>query len=128
MMRSQTVKKRLFIFVACLFLSLLTSCVTVNRSSTTTSSSLTVITITPNPGGYVILNDTDTKQFTATGTYSDGSSKDITSQITWGSSDIAVATISSKGLATGRRGGQVNITATLAGITSQVTLFVEIHP
>jgi hypothetical protein len=127
MMRSQTVKKRLFIFVACLFLSLLTSCVTANRSSTTTSSSLTVITITPNPGGYVI-DDTDTKQFTATGTYSDGSSKDITSQITWGSSDITVATISSTGLATGRRGGQVNITATLVGITSQVTLFVEIHP
>jgi hypothetical protein len=127
MMRSQTVKKRLFIFVACLFLSLLTSCVTANRSSTTTSSSLTVITITPNPGGYVI-DDAGTKQFTATGTYSDGSSKDITSQITWGSSDIAVATISSKGLATGRRGGQVNITATLVGITSQVTLFVEIHP
>jgi hypothetical protein len=127
MMRSQTVKKRLFIFIACLFLLLLTSCVTANRSSTTTSS-LTVITITPNPGGYVILDDTDTKQFTATGNYSDGSSKDITSQITWGSSDVTVATISSTGLATGRRGGQVNITATLVGITSQVTLFVEIHP
>jgi hypothetical protein len=126
-MRSQTVKKRLFIFIACLFLLLLTSCVTANRSSTTTSS-LTVITITPNPGGYVILDDTDTKQFTATGNYSDGSSKDITSQITWGSSDVTVATISSTGLATGRRGGQVNITATLVGITSQVTLFVEIHP
>ena len=40
-------------------------------------------------------------QFTATGNYSDGSSADITTLVTWASSSTAVATIDASGLATG---------------------------
>jgi len=59
-----------------------------------------------------------TQQFTATGNYSDGSTKDISSQITWTSSNSAVATISSTGLTNGVSVGITNITATISGLPS----------
>ena len=57
-------------------------------------------------------------QFTAIGTYSDNSTKDITSQVTWTSSDTTIATISSSGLASSLAVGSTNITADLSDITS----------
>ncbi|MGP8080149.1 MAG: Ig-like domain-containing protein, partial [Dehalococcoidales bacterium] len=62
-----------------------------------------------------------TQQFTATGTYSDQSTKDITSNVTWKSSDSTVATVSNKGLVTAVALGTVNITASLSGISSTAT-------
>jgi hypothetical protein len=59
-----------------------------------------------------------TRQFTATGTYSDDSIADITSQVTWASSNNMIAAITSAGLATGIAVGNTNITATLSGTTS----------
>ena len=47
-----------------------------------------------------------TQQFTAMGTYSDGSTQNITSQVAWGSSNSSVATISTSGLATATGGRQ----------------------
>jgi trimeric autotransporter adhesin len=58
------------------------------------------------------------QQFTATGTYSDNSSKDLTTQVTWSSATSAVAMINSAGLATGLSGGTSMITASLSGVTS----------
>ena len=46
-----------------------------------------------------------TQPFTAAGTYSDGSTQNITSQVAWTSSNPAVATISSGDLATAASGG-----------------------
>ena len=53
------------------------------------------------------------QQFTATGTYNDpgSSTSDITSIVTWGSSNPAVATVDSMGLATGAGLGSVTISA-----------------
>jgi hypothetical protein len=62
-----------------------------------------------------------TQQFTAIGTYSDGASADISSQVTWLSSNPQVATIYSNGLATGIAAGSAGITATLSGVTSLAT-------
>lgn len=59
-----------------------------------------------------------TWQVWATGTYSDGSTADITSQVVWSSSDKDVATIDAKGLITGKSDGNDQITASLEGITS----------
>ena len=63
-----------------------------------------------------------TKQFTATGTYTDGSTANLTSQVTWASGTASVATISnasgSQGLASTLVTGTTAITATLNGITS----------
>ena len=66
-----------------------------------------------------------TQQLTAIGTYSNGSTADVTSQVTWASSNDTVAYISSSGSATGVAPGTASITAALSGDTSRtVTLNV----
>ncbi len=81
----------------------------------TASSPLASIAVTPaNP----TVNVGATQQFTATGTYQNSSTANITSQVTWNSSNTAVATINSAGLATGQAAGNSNVTAALNGITS----------
>ncbi|MGD0378599.1 MAG: Ig-like domain-containing protein [Acidimicrobiales bacterium] len=52
-----------------------------------------------------------TEQFTATGTYSDLSTQNLTDSVTWSSSSSGTATISSTGLATGVGAGAATITA-----------------
>jgi hypothetical protein len=63
-----------------------------------------------------------TKLFIATGTYSDGTTLNLSSSVHWNSSDIGVATISdtagSNGLATSKAQGTTAITANFSGITS----------
>ncbi len=59
-----------------------------------------------------------TLQYTATGYYSNGTTQDQSSAVTWSSSDATVASIDNTGLATGALLGFSNIGATLAGITS----------
>jgi hypothetical protein len=58
------------------------------------------------------------EQFTATGTYSDNSTANLTSQVSWASSAQGVATVSAGGLATAVAAGQTNITAAQSGVTS----------
>lgn len=84
---------------------------------------LTTITVTPvNP---TILAGA-TQQFVATGTYSDNSTQDVTSQATWTSSSTAVATINaSSGLATAVAAGATTISAALSGVTGSTTLTVQ---
>ena len=53
-----------------------------------------------------------TEQFTATGLYSDLSTKDVTDSVTWASSSKTTATVSTHGLATGVATGAVTISAT----------------
>jgi subtilisin len=65
-----------------------------------------------------------TQQYTATGTYSDDSTADITSSVTWASTDTAVATIDSAGLATGEDAGTTTITASSNSISDTATLTV----
>ena len=84
---------------------------------------LSSIAVTPaSPDNLAVGAD---QQFDATGTYSDNSTADITSQVTWSSSHTGIATISSGGLATGVAVGSTDIRADLSGITSDtVTLTV----
>jgi alpha-tubulin suppressor-like RCC1 family protein len=69
-----------------------------------------------------------TQQFTATGHYSDASTKDLTSQVIWASSQVAFATISSvagtDGLATGVAAGTTVISATLGPVSATTNLTV----
>ena len=60
------------------------------------------------------------EQFTATGTYSDNSTANITSQVTWSSSNTSAATISATGLAAAVAAGPTNITASLGSVTSNL--------
>lgn len=66
-----------------------------------------------------------TTQCAATGTYSDGFTGDLTAQVTWSSSDPAVASVSASGLVTGAAVGSATITATSGAITGGVAITVE---
>jgi hypothetical protein len=56
--------------------------------------------------------------FTATGSYSNGSTVNISDQVNWASSNTAAATIDNTGSATGMLPGITNITAAKDGVTS----------
>lgn len=59
-----------------------------------------------------------TVQYSATATYQDGTTGDVTTTATWNALPTSVATISSTGLATGIAVGTATVTATAGGITS----------
>ncbi len=63
-------------------------------------------------------------QFTATGTYKDGSSRDLTALVNWASFSTATATINPSGLATGIAAGSTTITASLGSIAGTTSLTV----
>lgn len=85
------------------------------------SVGLVSITLSPlNP----TINAGNTQQFSAVGHYSDGLDSDITSSVTWTSSNTAVATINNTGLATGSASGTTTIAATLGGISAATQLTV----
>jgi phospholipase C len=68
------------------------------------------------------------QQFTATGTYSDGSTQDLTAQVSWSSLNPTVATISSGGLALADAPGSAVIQATYLTFTSSATLAAMASP
>jgi len=80
-----------------------------------TAPTLVSIAITPTSAS---ITAGATEGFTATGTYSSGPTKNITSSVAWHSLSTAVATIASTGVATGVAAGTSNITAALGGVTS----------
>jgi 6-phosphogluconolactonase (cycloisomerase 2 family) len=67
-------------------------------------------------------------QFSATGTYTDNSTQNLTALVQWSSSDPTIAPISNAsgfdGLATGLNPGSVTITATLGGAAASTVLTV----
>ncbi len=63
-------------------------------------------------------------QLTATGIYSDGTRKDLTSVVAWSSSTEAVATVSASGLATSHSAGQTTIKAVFENLLGSSTLTV----
>lgn len=83
---------------------------------------LNSITVTPSAP---TLETGKTQQFTATGTFSDGTTQALTSSVTWTSANAAVATITSAGLATTVGAGSTTITATSAGIQGSTALTVS---
>ncbi len=86
---------------------------------TVTPATLASIAITP-PAPSIALGTSET--FTATGTYSDNSTQNLTTHVTWSSATPAVATISNAtgttGLATPIAAGTTLVTAVLGSITS----------
>lgn len=69
-----------------------------------------------------------TQQFTATGTYADASTEDITSSVTWTSSNTNLVTMNASGLATAGAlpsGIATTITASLDAIEGSTTLSIQ---
>jgi len=96
-------------------------------STTVTVTAATLNSISVTPGSSSIAKGTTVK-LTATGSYSDGSTQDLTSQVSWTSADNTVAQVSnvsgSNGLVTGLGVGSTSITATLNGISGSATVTV----
>jgi uncharacterized protein YjdB len=102
------------------------------RASQGGASSSVTLTVDPPALSFIVvdpenqtININATQQFTAEGDFTDGTFFDITTSVTWTSSNTNVATInSSTGLATGVAAGTTTITATL-GISDTTTLTVQ---
>jgi hypothetical protein len=65
-----------------------------------------------------------TQQFTATGSYSDGGTQNLSASVTWNSSDILIATISDTGLSEAIDAGVTTITASLGSVSDSTLLTV----
>ena len=95
----------------------------ISGSTGLTVTSPVLVSIAVTPANPAILNGT-TKQFTATGTYSDSSIQNLTGLVTWSSSNTAAATITSTGLATSVAAGTTIIQATLGSIGGSTSVTV----
>ncbi len=67
-------------------------------SSGTSTSPRTLASLATTPANYSLVIG-DSQQLTATGTYSDGSTLNLTSSVSWSSSDSSITTVSTSGLA-----------------------------
>ena len=85
------------------------------------------IAVTPSGGTATVGG---ARQFTATGTFSDGSTSDITTSATWSSSATGLATIDAAGVATGVAAGTATITTTdpATGVIGTASLTVSLAP
>jgi trimeric autotransporter adhesin len=91
-------------------------------SLTITNATLTSISVTPASPSISLGSS---QQFGAMGTFSDGSTLNISGQANWTSSDIAIAIVNSAGLAASAGTGSATITATLNGVSGTATLTVQ---
>src|SRR5712691_7289369 len=82
----------------------------------TNSTAATLLSIAVTPSNPSIVNGT-TVQLTATGAFSDGSTRDLTTQVIWSSSDDTRATVSSTGLVTAIATGPTTLAATSGNIS-----------
>ncbi len=84
---------------------------------------LTTVAVTPSTPSVAIGK---TQQMTATGTYDNGSTDDLTHSASWASSAVSVAAVSSTGLVTGIASGTATISATSGGISGSTTVTVTV--
>ena len=93
----------------------------VSSSTTFTVSNGTLVSLSVYPPAGTIAAGTST-QLTATGTYSDGISQDLTAFAIWSATPTAVATVSSstgsEGLVSGVSPGAATVMATFGGESS----------
>jgi hypothetical protein len=117
---------------------------TTNVSASENGVTSTPLQITVGPAALVSIAVTDpssslptklNEQLTATGTYTDGSTQNLTSKVTWTSSNAQVATIGVTGSLTATGRGTDTVTASLSGISGHATitglapvLLVSINP
>ncbi|MBJ6956622.1 Ig-like domain-containing protein [Vibrio cholerae] len=76
---------------------------------------ITSIQVTPSP---VNVAKGQTQQLTATATFSDATSSDVSTSVTWTPIDTATATVSSAGLLSAVKVGNTTLTATKDSVTS----------
>lgn len=93
-----------------------------NTSLTVATNSLVSLQITD---GDVTIADGTSHQYTAIGIFNDGSRNNLTTSVTWGTSQSSVATMSGTGRASGVNTGSTSISASMGSISAPaVTLTV----
>jgi hypothetical protein len=85
-----------------------------------TLSTVTVGPATPS------IQQGKTLQMTATGTFDDGSTKTLTTNVLWSTSDAATATVSASGVVTGVAPGTATITATSGTASGSTTVTITV--
>lgn len=99
----------------------------ITGSTTLTVSSATLVSIAVTPSHPAAALGT-TRAFEATGTYTDGSTQSLGDEVTWSTSDAAVATVSNaagtRGLATTVAVGSATITAALVATNGSTSFTV----
>ena len=109
----------------------------VSDSTTLTVTAAVLLSIEITPTNPSIALGT-TQPFAATGTFSDGTTQDLSPSVLWSSSDTGIATLGTDGLASGVGVGTVSVLATdpatsLSGstaltVTDAVLLSIEVAP
>jgi hypothetical protein len=87
----------------------------VSLSGTGKAAVLVSIAITPSSSTVPVGG---TVQLTATGTYSNNTTKNLSTSVTWAASPQSIASISTAGLATGLAAGSATVSATLGAVTA----------
>ncbi|MGI4979374.1 MAG: beta strand repeat-containing protein, partial [Janthinobacterium lividum] len=95
----------------------------ISGSATVTTTAATLNTLTLLPASPSIATGLHT-QLTARGTYTDGSTQDVSAQVQWSAQTPTVGTVSSVGVFTGLHTGTSVVTATLNGVSQSVTVTV----
>jgi hypothetical protein len=99
----------------------------VSPPDTLTVTAPTLQSIAVTPASPSVIKGT-TQQFTATGTYSDSTTQNLTASVMWASGTAAVATIGADtGMATAVTTGTSQITATLGAVVSPADLLTVIN-
>ena len=84
---------------------------------------LTSLTVGPT----ATINQGQTLQMSAVGTYNDGSTQTLSSGVFWSSSDTGIATISTGGLVTGVSPGDATINASSGAVSGSTTVTVSLN-
>jgi hypothetical protein len=93
---------------------------------TVIAPTISSITVTASSTGNLPVGST--RQFTASASYSDNSSQDITAHVTWAASNPAIASVSQTGLVTGMAVGNTTIKAVLSGISAPAVNITVVSP
>lgn len=102
-------------------LTSIVGCGTLSTTGSTKTKSLTSISLTPLNTSIAV---SATEQLTATGSYSDGSTANLSSSVNWASSNPAVASVSETGIVTGIAAGSAAVTASTSGVTGSTEVTV----
>jgi len=94
---------------------------------TVDEGAVTLVSIAVTPNGASIASG-GTRQYTATGTYSNSSTADITATATWTSSNESYVTVSSSGLAAHVSSGSATITATSGAVHGDASVTLQAEP
>ncbi len=111
--------------------STVSACAGMVCGSATMNVTSTLVSIALSPANSTIMVGTG-QQITATGTFSDASTLDITTSANWSSSNSSMALIGNtsgfQGFAMGATTGTATITATLGSVSGNTTLTVQSAP